>query len=812
MENVSYYSDKFLTLASHNLITELPLENADGLKPDLNLDDVIEAKFFRLGSQEFIELQPPVDKTSRLIVGDIKNENGHPIGFSVGMAMLCLYASNLGKSTRVHLTDMIHNYLIDENGSPKIKEMSADNYLTIMKLQNALKLPAGTLTKYIGNIQELDAQLGQPDNIIREYKKNHGLIYTQPDDDGTLKVSKTLREIIDPRQYDLFDENKNANIQALEALNSTPEEIIEKSDLGNQNNNEVTNDEAEETALLNAIISNFQPSEPSVPEQSLPQEESVAVVEAEIEVQALEESEAAVEAAVEAQTQTLTEQTVVVDNQESEVEAVVEVEAEPEIDINAISNEIQATVEKMENEGKFQSDESTIQNDVPEVNEVGKPTEEVANQEPEQIVPDKLIENHSHESYIEEIEQFIENNPDYPNIPHDETMEDEYVKIEDGIPNNEIAVQNSELSVEEQVVATNEIEEPNEKLSSLINLVNASVDNVVNNPNEETVKDLAVAMNQLLLTDNTLDVSNTFETLSSNVSDENVKMRLQGLATALNYKHNDSTAMIKYDEFMEKPYLSYYNLIIDNNLQTLKSIRAIQSQEKIESFAQQYNDNGALKEYIAGKYIENDFDNSFSAKATNKGLTSLSSLATFATQVNDPEVAVAIIDNLHNAKLNDKYIVDEAERLMAAMTSTREMNIGGNTVPAHEFFKEEFLARFEDIGVQQLRLNKSTPVFAIALRGACNASHTKEGKQLVGDVLRGLQGLADNGIVSQEYVKDSYQGVASILSGSALAHVMTNEEIEKYDVSMSKLQKQERQRILKQEEAENKKQNKHKLK
>lgn len=318
---------------------------------------------------------------------------------------------------------------------------------------------------------------------------------------------------------------------------------------------------------------------------------------------------------------------------------------------------------------------------------------------------------------------------------------------------------------------------------------------------EEGMLVFAKITDKLLTTNNNFDLNGTIQSLIVDNEDETVKQKLSDLNSALNWKHHaEDKSTPKFEDFMAQPYLSYFNVAIDNNRLNLMAIRPLKDNKKLEQFYRQYASNGALQEYIAKDVANTDYDNSFSAKLTSSGQTGMVHLAKIANFVNDEQTIVKIIDKMFNADLNDLVTSEELTRLLTVSNSMHQVEINGNMYPAYQVFQDNLLEQLPDIlATQQFSNGKVVELMTMLAQGASLNINTKEQGEALGNLFRNMQHAAFNNIIPQEFVDEVYQNALGQLNGHQLARVLTKNEIEHYEIALDKQQEREFNQTLKNE-------------
>lgn len=318
---------------------------------------------------------------------------------------------------------------------------------------------------------------------------------------------------------------------------------------------------------------------------------------------------------------------------------------------------------------------------------------------------------------------------------------------------------------------------------------------------EEGMLVFAKIADKLLTTNNNFDLNGTIQSLIVDNEDETVKQKLSDLNSALNWKHHaEDKSTPKFEDFMAQPYLSYFNVAIDNNRLNLMAIRPLKDNKKLEQFYRQYASNGALQEYIVKDVANTDYDNSFSAKLTSSGQTGMVHLAKIANFVNDEQTIVKIIDKMFNADLNDLVTSEELTRLLTVSNSMHQIEINGNMYPAYQVFQDNLLEQLPDIlATQQFSNGKAVELMTMLAQGASLNINTKEQGEALGNLFRNMQHAAFNNIIPQEFVDEVYQNALGQLNGHQLARVLTKNEIEHYEIALDKQQEREFNQTLKNE-------------
>lgn len=726
--NLSYYDNVFKNNQGHQILNELAGALSPDFKfnfPDLDVNEKIDAPFFRLGSQNFSKTIPS-DKTSRLVIGDIKTQDGHPIGFSVGMALLCLYASNYNSSTREHLNVAVTDFLMDSGNQPKIQDMSLDNYLTLIKLQEALKLPPDSLTRFVGNAPELNEQLGDPSQAISAYRKHKGGVCYAYFRDNQIHMTRTLEAIAQPNQYSLFDQELNDVINSRWDNNDDQLDLLTDTFVAQPIK---TTPEDADLGILASVIANFNNetttiSPAVVVESPKPEHETISNTN-ESEIQ--NENNTVVE--VEQPTN------VVVEN---------EINIPSKADIDATYPEVDASV----------------------IEQIVTKAEEYASEVP---VSEPMIETN------------IENTAQI-----DINENNDFITMEAEQPTNETAITHDmsvkQISIDNEINTLEKIENPIEKDAAYINLVNNTSETLIANPDEQTALNFAKAVDGLLSNQNNYDLSQTFANIKSQVNDISIANRLDSIEEALMWKHKKSDELIPADNFIDKPYLSYYNVELNNNIANSKSWNKIHNVEKLDQIYHDFANNGGFESYIIKDVAATDFDNSFTAKV-EKSKNGLKHITQIAQAVENYEVLTAIASKMEILNSDNSELVSETTRMMNVVTSPKEVDVAGKSYPINEIMKDEFLNRLPDIALNQGE--NAVNIVKLVIQGACMGHADPTRRVMVGEVLRGVQGLADNQMIDQSFVDNAYRDVASVLTGSALAHAMTQEEFQRYDIKLS---------------------------
>lgn len=318
---------------------------------------------------------------------------------------------------------------------------------------------------------------------------------------------------------------------------------------------------------------------------------------------------------------------------------------------------------------------------------------------------------------------------------------------------------------------------------------------------EEGMLVFAKIADKLLTTNNTFDLNGTIQSLIVDNEDETVKQKLSDLNSALNWKHHaEDKSTPKFEDFMAQPYLSYFNVVIDNNRLNLMAIRPLKDNKKLEQFYRQYASNGALQEYITKDVANTDYDNSFSAKLTSSGQTGMVHLGKIANFANDEQTIVQIINKMFNADLNDLVTSEELTRLLTVSNSMHQIEINGNMYPAYQVFQDNLLEQLPDIlATQQFSNDNAIELMTILAQGASLNINTKEQGEALGNLFRNMQHAAFDNIIPQEFVNEVYQNALLQLNGHQLAKVLTKNEIEHYEIALNKQQEREFNQALKNE-------------
>lgn len=788
----SYYSQTFTNEKNSGHLILVELEKAMSPEfnislPELDVNDIIEdAPLFRLGSQTFTSVIPN-DKASRFIMGDVKTDSGIPTSFTVGFALLCLMADNYHKPTRAHLVDSVRSFLIDDNGQPKIKEFSMEQYMTLLKMQEALKLPVGSLTDLVGNSRQLAQEL-DPASAIRLFNKQQGVIRTYMHD-GYVHITNKAQKYIDPHQGDLFDIDKNKRVfskQQDDNLSLFEDLPMLEAQLGTPIANPKTNNDKEDDSLLAQILSTFSAIPPvSHNENTIDDEKTNQPQNMEVEEinKVLEHQWPDDPALIEQYEQEWLNQTPheIDDDMNHDL-------------INSIFNI---------DEPPFDLDKPQSVPDLPSVDET-TPDDDVNLQEVIAVVEQAISEQTVHiEAQEPEFEEPVpvKNDVETPS-------NNDFVVIErvDEAPNNQTdirhEVKQGNLEVLNQIV---QIEDYNERVAGIISFIDEQLNVLVQEPSTKGIELFAIACDKLLQDDKNFDLSQTFNHFHNGAEladDDEFSVRMEAVEKTLNYKYNGANSIPLF-EFENNPYLSFYNVVVDNNIINARSFAFLQNEYQVEQIMGDYANNGALLTYLQKDMVHNDFDNSFSAKAT-MAQTGVNQLSKIARYVNNEETMNAILVQLN--KVDNQAAALEQEQLMTILSSDTPIKIGKKEFCAGQVMRDLLLGNMEDMLSNSIPQERVNEILKISIKGACKTSNDPTQKRRLGEVLRGIQNLADdpNSLVQQEFVDNVYKDLVSVMTGSTLAYTFTPDEMKRYglDERMNYPQKSEYRSAIKKINAE----------
>lgn len=824
----SYYSQTFTNEKNSGHLILVELEKAMSPEfnislPELDVNDIIEgAPLFRLGSQTFTSVIPN-DKASRFIMGDVKTDSGIPTSFTVGFALLCLMADNYHKPTRAHLVDSVRSFLIDDNGQPKIKEFSMEQYMTLLKMQEALKLPVGSLTDLVGNSRQLAQEL-DPASAIRLFNKQQGVIRTYMHD-GYVHITNKAQKYIDPHQGDLFDIDKNKRVfskQQDDNLSLFEDLPMLEAQLETPMANTKTNNDKEDDSLLAQILSTFSATPPvSQNENTIDDEKTNETHNMEVEEinKVLEHQWPDDPALIEQYEQEWLNQTPheIDGNMNSihyhnpvnnEVVSTQDIEVENtgitphDIPLEAYHNDAVLQIAAYHAAYNAAHEQQSVP-DLPSVDET-TPDDDVNLQEViavvEQAISEQTVHIEAQEPEIEEPAP-VKNDVETPS-------NNDFVVIErvDEAPNNQTdirhEVKQGNLEVLNQIV---QIEDYNERVAGIISFIDEQLNVLVEEPSTKGIELFAIACDKLLQDDKNFDLSQTFNHFHNGAEladDDEFSVRMEAVEKTLNYKYNGANSIPLF-EFENNPYLSFYNVVVDNNIINARSFAFLQNEYQVEQIMGDYANNGALLTYLQKDMVHNDFDNSFSAKAT-MAQTGVNQLSKIARYVNNEETMNAILVQLN--KVDNQAAALEQEQLMTILSSDTPIKIGKKEFCAGQVMRDLLLGNMEDMLSNSIPQERVNEILKISIKGACKTSNDPTQKRRLGEVLRGIQNLADdpNSLVQQEFVDNVYKDLVSVMTGSTLAYTFTPDEMKRYglDERMNYPQKSEYRSAIKKINAE----------
>lgn len=129
---------------------------------------------------------------------------------------------------------------------------------------------------------------------------------------------------------------------------------------------------------------------------------------------------------------------------------------------------------------------------------------------------------------------------------------------------------------------------------------------------------------------------------------KNPNSNVDAVVLALDLKYSDKT--LSYDEFEQHPSVVRYNMLLNNNYETMKLFMIIKDKNKLEKIHKAYVDYHAIDLYLDNDTLIHDSDNSFDRALPNKRV-----ISNKVYDILDRELSDDLIDKLTN-RILDKLV------------------------------------------------------------------------------------------------------------------------------------------------------------